>query len=166
MSPTVEELADRLAVSDVVTAYFQAMDRHDWDAVRGLIAKEMLLSAGSLASPPARQSRDAFMEELIARNGPYALEGCGSFHGNPSHLVSVSGDRATVTAHMIGAHWVGPTDADLSMGYGIYELDVIREDGTWKLSGLSMEIRRVIGAEPGEIMRRAAEMRTEPEVAK
>jgi len=160
MTPTIDDLADRLAVSDVVTTYFQAMDRHDWDGIRTLIASKMTLNAGGLASAPTPQSRDDFMDELIARNAPFALSGCGSFHANPGHLVSISGDHATVTAHMIAGHWVGPADADFSMGYGMYELDLVREGGAWKLSGLAMEIKRLIGEPPGEIMRRAAALQT------
>jgi hypothetical protein len=104
---------ERLDVQQVVSRFFIAMDRFDWDAIGAVIDDQITLVAGAFVnSDPAPTSRDQFMEDLIARNGGFSLEGCGSYHGNAGHVIDIIGADAVVRAHMFGSHWVGPTPQD------------------------------------------------------
>ena len=100
---------ERFDAQQVVSRFFLAMDRFDWEAIEAVIDDEMTLAAGAYVDdPPAPVPRDQFMEELIDRNRGFSLSGSGSYHGNSGHVVDIDGDRAHVRSHMYGSHWVGP----------------------------------------------------------
>jgi SnoaL-like domain len=147
---------ERLDVQQVVSRFFIDMDRFDWDAISTVIDDEITLIAGAFVkSEPAPTSRDQFMDELIARNGGFSLEGSGSYHGNGGHVIDVRGDDAFVRAHMFGSHWVGSTAQDEFHSFGIYELALRRSAAGWRIRRLAIIPLRNEGAEPTSIMERA-----------
>jgi SnoaL-like domain len=147
---------ERLEVQQVVSRFFLEMDRFDWDAISTIVDDQITLVAGAFVnSEPAPASRDQFMEELIARNGGFSLDGSGSYHGNAGHVIDIHGDDAVVRAHMFGSHWVGPDPQDEFHSFGIYELALRRSAAGWRIRRLAIIPLRNEGAEPTSIMDRA-----------
>ncbi|MTD53822.1 nuclear transport factor 2 family protein [Amycolatopsis pithecellobii] len=143
---------ERLEVSDAVRRYFLAMDEFDWATAGEHVAKTIVLDAGSLAEPPRAVSREEYMSSLIARNGGYLT----TLHLNADHVVDVDGDTARVRSHFFGAHGVGPDEVDNYFAYGVYDIDLIREEGRWKISRIRVKPTRIHGGLPGDISARAA----------
>lgn len=153
MDDPVRYLLDRAGVSDAVMRYFFALDRFDADAVRAAIADPFTLDAGPFAGPAVPKPADQFMRELVARNWGFA----GTIHLNPNHLVEVDGDAASVTAYMWGSHIVGDGPDDCFWGYGIYEIDLVRDGDGWRMTRLKISPVRSEGGDPGRIYALAAE---------
>jgi hypothetical protein len=92
------------------------------------------------------------MSALIARNGGYLT----TLHLNADHVVDVEGDTARVRANFFGAHGVGPNEADNYFAYGLYDIDLVREEGRWKITRLAVKPTRIHGGLPSDISARAA----------
>lgn len=135
-------LVDRAEVSDTVTRYFFALDAYDWDAAGDCIADEFTLVTDVAGIQPTPVSRDDFIRDLRARNGGFTA----TIHLNPSHLVTVEGDTATVTAHMWSAHAVGPLPEDTAWGYGVFHLGLVRTAAGWRLASQRIDIAGTGGA--------------------
>ena len=143
---------ERLEISDSVRRYFLAMDEFDWDTASEQVAETIVLDAGSLAEPPRAVSREEYMSALVARNGGYLT----TLHLNADHVVDVEGDTARVRANFFGAHGVGPNEADNYFAYGVYDIDLVREEGRWKITRLAVKPTRIHGGIPSDISARAA----------
>jgi hypothetical protein len=142
---------DRLEASDAVRRYFLAMDEFDWATASQYVAARIRLDAGGLADPPEEVSREEYIEALIARNGGYEV----SLHINADHVVDLDGDGARVRTHFFGAHSVGPGSDDGYVAYGLYDLRLVKEDGRWKITRLTINLMKVHGANPATIAARA-----------
>ncbi|MFK0111978.1 nuclear transport factor 2 family protein [Streptomyces sp. NPDC091217] len=148
----LQYLLDRAEVSDAVKRFFIALDRFDWAGVEREVADEFTLVANAPGTVAAPVPRAEFMRTLKARNGGFT----GTIHLNPDHLVTVDGDRAHVTAHMWAAHMVGPDPKDVFWGYGIYEIDLIRDGERWLLSSQRIDMVRGEGeGDPADVFARA-----------
>lgn len=147
---------ERLDVQQVVSRFFLAMDRFDWDAIAAVVDDEMTLVAGAyIEDPPAPASRDRFMQELIDRNAGFSLPGHGSYHGNSGHVVDVDGDSAHVRSHMYGSHWVGPEPTDEFHVLGMYDVELRRTAHGWRIRRLAVIPLFTRGAPAASIMARA-----------
>jgi len=143
---------ERLEISDTVRRYFLAMDEFDWDTAGEHVAETIALDAGSLADPPRAVCRDEYISALIARNGGYLT----TLHLNADHVVDVDGDTARVRSNFFGAHGVGPNEVDNYFAYGVYDVELVREEGRWKISGIRVKPTRIHGGLPSDISARAA----------
>ena len=141
-----------MEISDSVRRYFLAMDEFDWNTASDHVAETIALDAGSLAEPPRTVSRDEYISALIRRNGGYLT----TLHLNADHVVDVEGDTARVRSNFFGAHGVGPNEDDNYFAYGVYDIDLVREEGRWKISRIGVKPARIHGGVPSDISARAA----------
>ena len=149
---------DQFEAKNVVSRFFLAMDRFDWQEISSLIADEIALVAGQYVDgTPNTKPRDQFMAELVERNGGFSLPGSGSFHGDFGHVVTVDGDTAHVRSHFYGSHWVGTGAEHEFHSLGIYEVDLTRAREGWRISQLEIISLRNEGAPPAAIMNSALE---------
>ncbi|MGH3633933.1 MAG: nuclear transport factor 2 family protein [Mycobacterium sp.] len=158
MVSRIDQLLDKSDVSDTVRRYFLAMDKFDWDTVASLVGEQMTLDADAPGVEPGAVTRAEFVRTLIARNGGFV----GTMHLNPDHVVDLDesdADKAHVTAHMWAGHSVGPDPADSFWGYGIYEIDLVRTQGRWRIVALRIQPAGVLagGGHPADIYARAAD---------
>jgi hypothetical protein len=56
----------------------------------------------------------------------------------PAKSVTVEGDRAHAITRLIGGHW-SPDKTNWEMAYGFYEVDLVRETGSWRMARLSVQ---------------------------
>src|SRR5690349_2990080 len=100
MSTTrVEEVADRLAVLDLVTQFHRAVDFSDWDLLRRVTTDDLewdwsaTYPGGSVAD--GAQGKEAVVAWLEA-----ATRSATPHHHTTNHLVEIDGDRATSQSYM------------------------------------------------------------------
>ena len=142
---------ERLEVSDTVRRYFLAMDEFDWAAAGEQLADRVTLDASAFDVPAREVSREQYLAELIARNGGYEV----SLHMNADHVVDVDGDHARVRSHFFGAHSVGPDDVDGYWAYGVYDIELVKLGGVWKMARLSVKPFKTHGGKPVDVAARA-----------
>ena len=63
-------------------------------------------------------------------------------------IVSVDGDTAHVTAHVIMSHWLSPASEHSTWFYGEVEVDLRRGEVGWQITRYSPEWLRVEGYLP------------------
>ena len=88
----VEELADRVAISDLLTTYADALDRRDWTQYRSVFTADAHIdyrSAGGKAGDVDTVAR--WLEEVL---GGFEM----TQHLIANHQVTLDGDEATVRA--------------------------------------------------------------------
>jgi hypothetical protein len=130
----VEELADRVAVADVVAGLAHAQDDRDWTALRRLFADEVLLDLSThyFGRPPTTVPAADLVE--LARG---TLEGFDCTHHAASNVVTrLSGDEAECRTHMVAYHHV-PADrgvVDYCTMRGYWQLKLRKVDGRWLIT--------------------------------
>jgi hypothetical protein len=131
---TLEELADRTAIADVVAGLAHAQDDRDWTALRRLFAGEVLLDLSTHHSgrPPATLAAADLVE--LARG---TLDGFDSTHHAASTpQVLLAGDDAECRVHVIAYHHV-PAPAgvvDFCTMRGSWRLTLRKLDGDWLIT--------------------------------
>jgi ketosteroid isomerase-like protein len=136
MTVTNEALAQLLeerAVERLLDRWSIAMDRNDWDAVEACLASEFTLLVPPVVTYADPKPRAQAIREIAARNSKV-----GGFHSMPAKLVTVEGDRAHATTRLIGGHW-SHDKTNWEMAYGFYEVDLVRETGSWRIARLSVQ---------------------------
>ncbi|GAA2003723.1 nuclear transport factor 2 family protein [Catenulispora subtropica] len=131
MKDQLAELVDKAAVTDVVHAVFDQVDRKDWDAVRPLFAEEVLADFTSLAGgDPARIPSEALVQGWITGLHPKKQ----SFHSISNVTVTLDGDRAVADTK---GYAYNRLDADLGGGlwevWGTYRLAMRRSATGWRV---------------------------------
>jgi 3-phenylpropionate/cinnamic acid dioxygenase small subunit len=121
---TAANLADRLAVSDVLIRYATAQDNRDW----ALLASCFTADAKLDYDTSGMFDRDAFVEHCQV--GLARMK--STQHCVMNHVISVDGDRAHATSYVIAQH-VRDTDALFTLG-GTYHDDLVRSGDDWQIS--------------------------------
>ncbi len=127
-------VADRLAISDLVHAYAQGVDRRDPDAVAGLFTEDGIFSAYATpgaAEPTSRSQGRAEITKAIATARYYRQ----TTHTIGSHLAAVSGDRATGQTRCVAYHVLGDEGTETLMVWHILYLDAYaRRPEGWRIA--------------------------------
>lgn len=126
MSGSLQRIADRQALGDLVNAYARAADQRDKTLMRGLFSDDAVVEV-----PAHRFER---IDDFIL-----ALDGLNRFtatlHCVHNHMPIVSGDQAEAESYCVATH-LYDRDADpWKMDWGIRYIDRYQrcEDG-WKIS--------------------------------
>jgi hypothetical protein len=128
---TLQELADRVAIADVVAGLAHAQDDRDWAALRRLFADEVTLdlSTHHHARPPETVPAADLVE--LART---TLAGFDSTHHAATDVVvRRSGDEAGCRAHVVAYHHVpaGPGVVGHCTMRGYWQLGLREAGGRW-----------------------------------
>ncbi len=127
----IRDLADRLAIGDLLTRYATAVDRRDWDLYRTVFTSDAEIdytSAGGIAG-----TVDEVVEFLDSALSGFEMT---------QHLVSnvdtsVEGDTARVTAMFNNP--MRPSDGDTWFTGGWYHHDLVRTADGWRSRKLREE---------------------------
>ena len=133
----VQQLIDRAAVSDVVTAYATAVDTRDWELFRSLFADRLHLDFSTF-HPSLK--RDMPFEELLEISKNLASFDATQ-HLSTNHRVTVDGDRARCVSYMHAGHFMtrdGEKYACFLYGYYTYELQ--RAGEGWKIDSYGLTV--------------------------
>lgn len=124
---TLEELADRQEIRDLLAAYCHGVDRLDLDLVRSVYARDGVDHHTGFDGPA-----DEYVAWL-ARNLPL-LE--GTQHLLATHRCELYGDVALSETSGTAVHWGTPADEPaLNFTTGFRYVDrLVREDGRWRIA--------------------------------
>ncbi len=127
-------VADRLAISDLVHAYAQCVDRRDADAVARLFTEDGTFVAyatpGGAAEPASRSTGRAQIARAIDTARYYRQ----TTHTIGNHLATVNGDRATGETRCVAYHVLGDEGTETLMVWHIRYLDAyVRRPEGWRI---------------------------------
>ena len=113
-------------IINVITRLFWAVDHHDWDTLPKVLDKEVLLNYGEPATLTPTDIVSMWRPLFTALDTHQHLVG--------NHLVTASGNAATVTASFIATHqYAGET---WTLG-GDYEFRLL-DDAGWRITAMTM----------------------------
>ena len=126
-----DELEDRMAISDLVNTYAQAVDRKDAGRAASLFAEDGRLTVWS--SPGSSVSRTLSGREAIAE----ALKGLdryrATFHEISNHTVELGADDARAWTSCVAHHVSGPLGEERDRVWYLHYIDkLIRGREGWR----------------------------------
>ncbi len=128
---TVEELADRQAIEDMLLRHVETLDARDWAAHEAAFipdARIVIDSVGEFTG--ARALLDLVaprMEALVATQ-----------HYLTNFVVTIDGDSATSSAYLMSQH-IRPGGAWMIHG-GIYDDELVRTEHGWKIGSHTIRL--------------------------
>jgi uncharacterized protein (TIGR02246 family) len=129
----VRLVADRLAISDLVHAYAQGVDRRDPEAVAQLFTEDgtfVAYATPGATEPTSRSDGRAEITKAIGMARHYR----STTHTIGNHLASVDGDRATGETRMVAHHVLGDEGAQKLLVWHIRYLDdYVRGAEGWRI---------------------------------
>lgn len=152
-----QELADRAAITDVVTRMGWCLDRRDWDGLKALFTDVVYTDYTALWGGTPQE---APVDELLAtdKQGSWrrTMDGLESTqHLITNILVDVDGDTARATANVVGVHRLtNPHGSPLWTVGGTYDFQVTRTAGGWRIRAITQGITWVDGNQ--QVLFRAA----------
>jgi uncharacterized protein (TIGR02246 family) len=131
---TLAFLVNRLAISDLVHAYCQGVDRRDPEAAARLFTEDGTFVAYAQPGATEPTSRSQGREEItkaIAMARYYKR----TTHTVGNHMAVVDGDRATGETRVVAYHVLGDADAEMLMIWHIRYLDAyVRNSEGWRIN--------------------------------
>jgi len=121
---TITELADRLAIQDLIYNYNRAVDRRDDGLVESLFAPDAVVGE--------RVGIDAIRDAFRATWSKYTE----LHHLSTNVVVTIDGDRATARSKsiMLRGTRESPISTAESPTYVLYQDEFVRHDGVWRFS--------------------------------
>jgi hypothetical protein len=136
LSDDLQELRDRLDVSDMITRYAFALDRCEWDEFDVIFADEVMVQMPHVPSG-SQVSREEFKQMAIDTVGGFEA----THHPIANHLVTISGDRAECKCYASAWHSI-PTErgvTDYCLVRGFYDWGLKRTAEGWRIDRLMIE---------------------------
>jgi uncharacterized protein (TIGR02246 family) len=126
-------VADRLAISDLVHAYAQGVDRRDPEAVAQLFTEDgtfIAYAAPGATEPTSRSQGAAEITRAIAMARHYR----STTHTIGNHLATVDGDGATAETRCVAYHVLGDEGSEMLLVWHIRYLDTyVRRPVGWRI---------------------------------
>ena len=126
-------VADRLAISDLVHAYCQGVDRRDAEGVAGLFTEDgtfVAYATPGATEPTSRSQGRAAITKAIGMARHYRQ----TTHTVGNHLAAVDGDRARGETRVVAYHILGDEGAETLMIWHIRYLDdFVRGTEGWRI---------------------------------
>ncbi len=131
--PENENLADRLAVQDVMVTYANSIDDSDFETYRRLFHPEVELEG--FGSGPIR-GVDAWLEFVQKQLEPY--QQTQHLLGPPR--IQVDGDSAQMRTDLQAMHFLGEPKNKIVWLWGAYRTGLAREDGAWLIRTHQLDV--------------------------
>lgn len=124
-----DEIADRLAVADVVVRYFELVDAKAWDRFDEVLTDD---TTARWTADSMVQGRDALVGATRHMIGSDEVV---TFHHVASMTPVVDGDTAQVTARVRAMHHgVGPRGGKFYESLGVQPTKLVRTPQGWRIS--------------------------------
>jgi uncharacterized protein (TIGR02246 family) len=120
----VEEIADRLAVADVLVRYGSCLDDKDWDRLATCFVPD---AVAVLAGGPPLAGYPAILGAVQMALANYPA----TQHHISNEEVVLNGEQATLRANLIATH---VTDAGTFTVIGVYREELVRTSDGWRIS--------------------------------
>jgi len=125
VSLSLTELADRLAISDVLVRYGTAMDTRSWSLLDECFTPDAVLDYDTSG---VFHGVAEFVEHADA--GLRRIK--STQHYVVNHVVTLDGDHATATSYALAQHVHTAGDGLFSLG-GVYHDDLVRTASGWRI---------------------------------
>jgi hypothetical protein len=139
MAKTIRTLQDRVAISDLVHAYAQAVDSRETQTAANLFVPEGELLVGATPdgrSPSSRKGGDSINEAL-----KWIAQYRSTFHEITSHSVKLDGDRASGQTGCEAHHVSGQEGSETDRVWFInYFDDFVRETDGWRFAKRQLRV--------------------------
>lgn len=151
------DLADRAAITDLVSRFGWCLDRRDWDGLRSLFTEVVRTDYTALWGG---EPQEASVDELLAtdRQGSWrrTMDGLeATQHLITNILVTETGDGARATANVVGVHRLtNPHGSPLWTVGGTYDFRLVRTADGWRFRAITQGITWVEGNQ--QVLFRAA----------
>ena len=128
--PSLEEVADRLAIDDLLDAYAWALDTKDWDTLRTLFTPDAVVDYTEEGGVRGT------LEDAIAWFQKMLVAFTASQHFVTNRRVKIDGDTASVHAYIYSPLGVptGENQLTLVMAGGFYEDELRRTPDGWRFT--------------------------------
>jgi uncharacterized protein (TIGR02246 family) len=131
---SVNQVVDRLAISDLVHAYAQGVDRRDPEAVGRLFTEDGTFVAYAAPGDGEPTSRSHGRDEIV-RAIAMARHYRSTTHTIGNHLAAVEGDRATGETRCVAYHVLGDEGSETLLVWHICYFDTYaRLSEGWRIS--------------------------------
>jgi hypothetical protein len=120
------ELADRLAIADVLARYCRGIDRCDAAELGAVFTQDALLDYGSGAVPIAET-----IASLMAGLGAMRL----TQHNIGNTICRITGTQARAETYCVALHIIPSSDGEIELVVGGRYLDTLtKQDGVWRIA--------------------------------
>jgi hypothetical protein len=135
------EIADRLAVEDVVRRYIEIVDTKAWDRFDEVVTDD---TVARWTAESAVQGRDALVSATRHMVGSDEIV---TFHHVAVMSPVIDGDRAEVTARVRAMHYgLGPRAGQFYESLAVQPTELVRTPAGWRISHHSWDISVKLGS--------------------
>jgi hypothetical protein len=133
----LQALLDREAVGNVLHRYAKAIDSKDWALLETVFTEDVEADFRSFGGREVQKGRDTWVAAV--KSTIAGLDATQHMTGN--HVARVDGDRATLNAYIIAAHWLHDArgDGEYTVG-GDYDIELRREADGWRICRYTLNV--------------------------
>jgi SnoaL-like domain len=124
----LQRLADRAAITDVVTGFAVALDTRNWELLRSCLADTI-----EVDYPDSVGVATFAADDLVATAQRFFGQLDATLHISANHQIALDGDRATCVSTLLAAHYLANAgDQAVQRQVGYYTNHLERLDG-WRI---------------------------------
>ncbi len=132
MSATPQDLADRLAVQDVMIRYATSCDRRDMDEYGACFAEDALVTGFGASDFNGRQAWVDYVAKALTRFS-------GTQHMLGNQRVWLDGDTAKLQTSVQATHFLADRPGTTLTLFATYYDDLVKRNGTWEITNHRLE---------------------------
>lgn len=122
----MNEVADRIALQDVMLRYAAGVDERDMDLYRGCFADDVVVVGMAPEPVHGADAWMAFVQRALERYGP-------TQHMLGPTLATLRGDEASTRTDVQALHVLKDAPGTIFTLWATYKTDLRRIDGAWKI---------------------------------
>ena len=126
------ELADRLAIQDVMIRYATSCDRRDMDEYGACFAEDALITGFGGEDIHGRQAWVDYVAKALTRF-------TGTQHLLGNQRVEVNGDTAKLQTSVQATHFLADRPGTTLTLFATYYDDLVKRDGVWEITNHRLE---------------------------
>lgn len=123
----MSEVADRIALQDVMLRYTKGVDERDMDLYRACFLDDVEVVGMAGETIHGLDAWMAFVEKALSRYGP-------TQHMLGPQLAAIDGDTAATRTDVQALHVLKEPEGKIFTLWATYKTDMKRVDGEWKIS--------------------------------
>ena len=130
-------------ISNIVSRFFAAVDRYDWEAVQSCMTDPFHVDYSSYSGDDPSDVSPVDLTGVWAGFMPHF----DSVHHQIGNLIiEPDGENADVWCHGMSTHYIADfPGGDIQFIVGTYHLTLIKKDGSWKLTGMRFNFKYASG---------------------
>ncbi len=141
----MSDLADRLAIMQLLAEYAAGLDARDWTLWRSVFLDEVVFD---LSSWTGLAQRKLETDRVVRAQARIFAELAVTQHFMTNHRITIEGDRGRVLAHMRAEHWLEDPGIEGTARYtmfGYYDDRLVRTPAGWKIAEMQLNVTRTEG---------------------